>query len=145
LGEEAGMSETAASLGTTYSLTVRVPQLVGIGVNAARREHHFARARRVKRERADVALVLSQFQAPATAFGPDARVVVTLTRCAPGKIDSDGAVHAMKGVRDEVARWMDMDDGDERIEWIVERKKVPRKDRGTVIRVEAWRAEARRA
>ncbi len=132
------MTETAASLGSTYLLTVRVPQLVGIGVNAARREHHMARARRVKRERADVALVLSQFEAP--VFGLDARVVVTLTRCAPHRFDSDGAVHAMKGVRDEVARWMGVDDGDDRIEWRVERKKVPRKDQGTVIRVEVRRA-----
>ena len=98
-----------------------------------------ARARRVKRERADVALVLSQFTPPEAG-----QITVTLTRCAPHKIDSDGAVHAMKGVRDQVAAWLGLDDDDPRITWTVERKKCGRKEQGTVIRVESHRPQSAR-
>jgi hypothetical protein len=134
------MSETAASLGTTYSITVRVPQLVPPSPNATRREHHMARHRRVKRERADVALILAPFAKP-----PAGKIHVTLVRCSVGELDGhDNLAASMKGPIDEVAKWLGLDDADEAIVWKVEQKKVTRKDQGTVIRVEAWRAEARR-
>lgn len=37
-------------------------------------------------------------------------LVVTLTRCSPGTLDDDNLVASLKGVRDEVARWIGIDD-----------------------------------
>ena len=44
-------------------------------------------------------------------------VVVTLTRCGPGKLDDDNLRSALKTVRDTVAVWLGCDDADPRIKW----------------------------
>ena len=73
------------------------------GMNA--REHHHARARRVKAERNLVAWML------ATAEKPQTPCTVILTRTAPSNgMDDDGLTSALKAVRDEVARWVGVDD-----------------------------------
>jgi hypothetical protein len=43
---------------------------------------------------------------------PSLPVVVTLTRVGPGRIDSDGSVASLKSVRDQVARYLGVDDAD---------------------------------
>lgn len=43
--------------------------------------------------------------------------VVILTRIAPRRFDGDGLAAAFKGVRDEIAKWLGVDDRDERIVW----------------------------
>lgn len=110
---------------------IRVPQLIPASLNVSRREHWSTKQRRIKKERADVRLILSSRTAPKVP------AVVTLTRCAPRLLDDDNAVGSMKSVRDEVAAWLAIDDGDERITWRVEQRKVPRKEAGTVIRIES--------
>lgn len=42
---------------------------------------------------------------------------VTLTRVSPRKLDDDNLQAAFKAVRDEVARWLGIDDGDPRVDW----------------------------
>lgn len=46
-----------------------------------------------------------------------APVIVLLTRMAPRQLDSDNLARGFKAVRDGVADWLEIDDGDE--EWVV--------------------------
>lgn len=88
------------------------------------REHHMARARRVKHERRRVDAAL--------LAGPGWRVqhhlrgrlqagtklVVTLERRSRGLLDSgDNLPASMKGCRDQIAEWLGVDDRDERVRW----------------------------
>lgn len=43
--------------------------------------------------------------------------VITLTRLAPRKLDSDNLARAFKAVRDGIADALGIEDGDERLEW----------------------------
>ncbi len=84
---------------------ILVPLRTVSGLNA--REHHMARARRVKAERRQVAWHLHVL-AP---IKPKVPCVVTLTRIAPSNgLDGDNCQGALKAVRDEVAAWLGVDD-----------------------------------
>lgn len=109
---------------------VRVPQCLGVTPNEVRRWHWSKTRRVVAKCRHDVATVLSQQDKPALP------VVITMTRCSPGTLDSDGAVGAMKSVRDEIAKWLGVDDSHPGIEWVVLQHKVSRRQAGTLIRIE---------
>jgi hypothetical protein len=83
-----------------------------------RREHHHARAKRVAHERAaTLAALRAFFRAPPAlpALGSGRKLLWVLTRLSPGTMDSDGAVAAMKGVRDAVAEFCGVDDADPRV------------------------------
>lgn len=75
------------------------------------REHWAAKARRVKSQRHAVGWILGNRPRPALP------VVVTLTRVAPRSLDGDNMQSACKGVRDEVAKWLGVDDADPRVTW----------------------------
>lgn len=82
---------------------IRVEIRTAPGMNV--REHWRARARRVKAERT------------ATAWGligktrPELPCTVRLTRVAPSAgVDDDNLTGALKGVRDQVASWLGVDD-----------------------------------
>jgi len=96
---------------------VPIPGLrLGRGQNS--REHHFARARRVAREKNIVTLVLRG--TVARSMMVLAPLTVTITRVAPSKgLDSDNAVSSAKAVRDAVAGVLGVDDGDGRVDWRV--------------------------
>lgn len=86
------------------------------------REHPHAKARRVKGERARVAIALRAFKRLGGA-GPlvsqlRAGGQVILTRRGPGDLDDDNLAASLKGVRDEIAAWLGVDDGDRRIRYI---------------------------
>ena len=50
---------------------------------------------------------------------PSPPVVVTLTRIAPRKLDTDSLAYGFKATRDAVAKWLGVDDGDEsRVRWV---------------------------
>jgi hypothetical protein len=83
-----------------------------VSPNSQRREHWTQRSRRVSKERAAVAVHLL-----ALRNKPSLPVVVTLVHIAPRRMDSDNSVGALKGVRDEVALWLGVDDGSELITW----------------------------
>lgn len=74
-----------------------------------RRENHFGRAGRVRKERLAVFGALRSRGVP---MPPPLPVVVTLTRVSQRAMDSDGAIASLKSVRDEVARWLGVDDRD---------------------------------
>jgi hypothetical protein len=52
-------------------------------------------------------------------------MVVTITRCAPGRMDSDNAVSAAKFVRDRVAQWLGINDKrEDLVEYVVKQEKT---------------------
>jgi hypothetical protein len=81
--------------------------------NRLHAEHPGDRARRVRRERSAVREALARFDPPPGPW------IVYLVRFAPRGLDDDNAVAAMKAVRDEVAKWLDVDDGDARVRFVV--------------------------
>jgi hypothetical protein len=84
---------------------IEIPIRTVPGMNA--REHFRVRAKRVKAERQAVAWSLIGKDKPATPL------VVLLTRCAPSNgLDDDNLAGSLKAVRDEIARWLGVDDKD---------------------------------
>lgn len=82
---------------------IAVPIRTVPGLNA--REDWRVKARRVKKEREAVAWVLRSQPRPAIPCS------VVLTRVAPSSgVDDDNLVGALKAVRDEIAKWLGVDD-----------------------------------
>ena len=80
-----------------------VPIRTSTGLNA--REAWHTRSRRVRAEREATAWLLRG------ATRPPIPCSVLLTRCAPsGGLDDDNLTGALKGIRDEVAKWLGIDD-----------------------------------
>ncbi len=80
------------------------------------REHWATRARRRRQHRSVVALSLRAHARP------ELPAVITLTRLAPRRLDTDNLAAACKAARDGVADWLGVDDGDARIEWRCEQR-----------------------
>ena len=83
-----------------------------VSPNSQRREHWTQRSRRVSKERLAVAVQLLALRRK-----PALPIVVTLIHIAPRRMDSDNSVGALKSTRDEVARWIGVDDGSDQITW----------------------------
>lgn len=82
---------------------IEIPIRTVSGLNV--REHWRARSRRVKAERDATAWLLRPVTKPALPC------VVMLTRIAPsGGLDDDNLPGALKGVRDQIAAWIGVDD-----------------------------------
>lgn len=67
---------------------------------------------------------------------PPPPVRVVLTRISPRALDSDNLHGALKHVRDGVADWLGVDDGDERVTWAVQQRRGAPKQRGVRIEIE---------
>jgi hypothetical protein len=78
------------------------------------RGHWAIKARMFKAQRAATALALRGHGLPCL---PPSPLVVTMTRLAPRMLDSDGVVASFKAVRDEVAKWLCIDDGSDAVRW----------------------------
>lgn len=94
-------------------MLITFPLKLGRGLNS--REHPMARHRRVKNERARVALFAKRQLKRMAAENPGKTYAVELTRVSPGYPDDDQVVGSLKAVRDEVAKHLGVDDGSERI------------------------------
>lgn len=81
------------------------------------REHWGKRAARAKVHRAAALLALTAAANRNSIDRPSPPLVVRITRVAPRALDSDNAVGGAKNVRDGVADWLRLDDGDHRIRW----------------------------
>lgn len=110
-------------------MTERATWPIRIVSAANLREHHHAKARRVKRERS-TALMMAR----TTLTRPALPCIVELIRIAPRPLDDDNAVSGMKAVRDAIAEWLDVDDRDPRVVWIYEQERG--KPRQYALRVE---------
>lgn len=84
-----------------------------LGLTKNARLHPQAEARARRRERQVVDRALAGIAPPAGPW----RVVIT--RCGPRAMDTDNVCTSAKGVRDAVAAWLGIDDGDERAAWEV--------------------------
>jgi hypothetical protein len=63
------------------------------------------------------------------------RVVVTLTRIAPRRMDCDNLASGFKAIRDEIARTIGIDDGDPRVTWVYAQEKGGVKEYAVRIRI----------
>ena len=97
---------------------VEIPGL-RLDVTANSRLHWAARAKRVKRQRAIVGLMLRAVDRPTLPC------VVTITRRSPGTLDDDNAVSSAKATRDAVAQWLGVDDRSPSVTWVVEQERGP--------------------
>lgn len=43
---------------------------------------------------------------------------IVITRVGKQRMDDDNVAYACKGLRDAIAEWLGIDDGDERVDWI---------------------------
>ncbi len=69
--------------------------------------------------------------------GPPPPYTITLTRIGPRTLDSDNLVGAFKHVRDGVADWLRIDDGDKRLTWNYAQRRGLSKEYAAEIRIEA--------
>lgn len=84
---------------------ILVPIRTVPGMNV--REHWRARSRRVKAEREATAFALIAHRADK----PQLPATVKLTRVGPSNgLDDDNLAGALKGIRDQVAQWLGVDD-----------------------------------
>ena len=120
-------------------LTTTIDVQLGRGQNV--REYHFTRAKRVKAEReaTRVALLLecgpmAQWTPPTMMDNVAKGARITLHRpWARVPLDSDNLSGAFKGVRDEVASFLGVDDRSERLHWIYTQSKQPKGTLPTVV------------
>jgi hypothetical protein len=81
-------------------------------------EHWRARQRRAKEQRGIALLVARGLGKP-----PAAPLTITLTRVSPRALDSDNLAGSQKHVRDGIADWLGVDDGDPRLTWLYEQRR----------------------
>lgn len=118
---------------------VRIPGfLPRITLNT--REHHFARAKRVKAQHNAVGMAMLAGAPKLRNKGAKVGRVV-ITQHTVRLLDSDNCVGALKGVRDAVAKWLGIDDGARGISWVTGQEKATRAGVGVVIRIEAHKGE----
>ncbi len=99
---------------------------------ANQREHHMVKHRRKKQQQLAVHYALMAVR-PTVLFP----LLVTLTRVGGRKMDDDNNVSSMKACRDAVAKYLGVDDGDERrVTWAYGQRPGG-KVKGCEIRMEA--------
>lgn len=76
------------------------------------RMHWAVKAKLVKSQRTRAFNALASVAAP-----PAPLCTIVLTRVAPRALDGDNLQSGFKAVRDGVADWLNVDDGDARIDW----------------------------
>lgn len=126
---------------TTHQLpaaALAIPLRVLNTANA--REHWAARARRIKSERETVRLYWQARDGAGLRMVADMRPLrVTLVRIGKRTMDSDGVSSALKGVRDEVATLLGVDDkdGTDGVTWHYEQRVA--KEYGVLVILESGR------
>lgn len=106
-----------------FELPLKTPSVANL------REHHMAKAKRVASQRRAAML-----KCPKWNGGP--LLVVTLTRVAPHRLDSDNLAAALKGVRDGIASRLGVDDGSALVRW-----EYAQESGDEAVRVDIRRAE----
>ena len=120
---------------TTFVLPMALPSV------ANQRLHWSVKARQTKAQRSAVLLAMPtrKLQRERNWLTLMGKVVVTLTRCSPRPLDDDNNVGAFKGVRDQVAAQLGIDDRDKRVAWAYGQ------ERGAQASARASRRQRRRA
>lgn len=106
------------------------------------REHWAAKAKRVKGERAETDVALRRRMGWRTQaelkreLAAGGRLVVTLGRRGRGLLDTgDNLPAALKGVRDQVAEWLGINDRDPRVRWDYEQSRW--REWSVLVRIES--------
>lgn len=104
------------------TLYVQIPFL-RLHSEANERIHPLAKARRTKAQREHVAWALM------AAYGVNpflkhswllkSKLWIQIERIGPRALDTDNLAISAKHVRDEIAKWLGVDDGSPRLEWVV--------------------------
>lgn len=115
------------------SITAQIPVRLVNGANV--REHWGVRAARASKQRKAACLTMYRTMPAPNMFaelkagGADWRAVcfvITITRRGGRRMDDDGLTISAKHVRDGIADWLGIDDGDKRLTWVVKQDKAPR-------------------
>ena len=101
-------------------------------VSEANRRDHWAVRR--KRFQDQAATLFAVWCSSPTPFGVAKPLRITFTRLGPQKLDSDNLAGAFKAMRDEVARRIGLDDGDNGLTWVYEQEAS--KEHGVRVRIE---------
>lgn len=107
--------------------------------NKYRRVHWAVAASKTKKQRDAVRAILgTTFERPSLVLpnGESNRFEVTLCRIAPAPLDDDNMHGAFKGIRDEVAAWLGLDDRDVRVRFRLVQQRAQRGYYGVRITVE---------
>jgi hypothetical protein len=115
------------------NIVVTLPVKIESSLNL--REHWRVRANRNTSHRAAAFFVLK-----ALGIGVGDRptaCTITLTRIAPRELDDDNLAGGCKSVRDGVADWLGIDDGDKRLTWVYRQEKGAPKHYACRIEVKA--------
>jgi hypothetical protein len=106
-GVRTSMPTSAHRVERGLGLIVRVEVPIRT-VSVNHREHHYARASRVRSQQEAVLMALRPLGVPRAA--EDWPLDVHLTRLASKRLDSDNLSGAFKAIRDAVAKWLGVDD-----------------------------------
>lgn len=87
---------------------------------ANKRRHWRGRAQRAREQRTAVAFRL---RAAVGLQPPPLPILVTMTRVAPRRLDSDNLASALKACRDGAADWLRVDDRDPLVVWRYQQRK----------------------
>jgi hypothetical protein len=109
---------SAATNPVSRTLLLRVEVPIRTVSEANQREHWALRLQRKHAQQIAVATLLDNVYAN-TVAAQDVPLDVHLTRCASRALDSDNLVGSMKHVRDAIAQWIGIDDGDPRVSYQV--------------------------
>jgi len=93
------------------------------------------KATRVRRQRG-TAYLFTRSNGGNAFYKASAPLIVTITRVAPGTLDSDGVVSSQKAVRDGIADALGIDDGSSRIDWRYGQRKGSKGQYAVEIRIE---------
>ena len=104
-------------------------------VSEANARDRWARQKRAKTAR-QAAKVATICEAPYPALP----LTVTITRIAPGRLDSDNLASSAKAVRDGVADALGIDDGDSAVTWLYAQRKAGVREYAVEIAIAEGRA-----
>jgi hypothetical protein len=128
-----GCEPVAPHLGASFAMiTVTLPLRLVSEANV--RDGWAKKAKRTQEQRAIVGWALARYRATLRAMAPP--ITITLTRISPGRLDGDNLQRAAKGIRDQVASALGIDDGDARLEWVYAQRKGKPKEYGVTIAVQ---------
>ena len=99
---------------STFTLPMALPSVANL------REHWTAKAKRTKAQRSAVLLAMPtrKLARERNWLAINGKVVVSLTRISPRELDDDNLASAFKGIRDQVAAQLGLDDRDKRVAWV---------------------------
>jgi len=99
-----------------------------------------SRDRWAKQKRAKTARQAAKVATICEAPYPALPLTVTITRIAPGRLDSDNLASSAKAVRDGVADALGIDDGDSAVTWLYAQRKGGVRTYGVEIEIREGRS-----